>query len=1356
MMNACLIAPIIKGKRSLLYEGLYKATGKDRKLTNFLYALSKQDSIKSQFESKDYNSQGEIKPKVFMEKLGVNNLVTTQQALQNERRAIGATDSNDKPIGYNTPDEIYQRVMDYNDSHQEYKANIKFADGKFQIELNGLNAANYEASRSLESRKAEFDEVVNYLATLGFDTNFTDEVRTANANFLNSVGFKRTLKDMAEYSAPGQNGYIFTPQTARLLMDLFVPSPLLERIKDRFGDETMEVLSFVSGRDLTVLSPEASALLDSYWKNKVETFLVGARTKLATIKPRDLETAAQHARSQIAHGTTDYFGVSSAEINKTLKDLYSLYYLDKETLDTLHQSIQSLSAAADTFLRLGVKNLEIQRSKQGTKRGDDVQLKALKREIERGRYAQSIVSFLENLEEKISRQQEEIDSLANQFTSAPNSLEAINKLSGVILDVLDTYGAYHSILETLMNVDQLEQDQMDVPAELIDQIKVVANSLQATLVNAKNFARDKQFDCVYAFMKLHWGPDDIKEFGDEQYSLEQILRAAQSDINLLDRFIYSLNECNDTALGIIYEVVKTKNRDRNAILHRGQFIVRTLTENLYKESSSEFMFVRDENNIPTGKLISNINYEKFEADREAERQRLIDEGYTGRELTEKLDKWEKRNTRRVKPFTNSIYTNAIIEYATELYGRIATPDDYSIEVVVPDPKKYGDTSAIDNLTSTQREYYYKMMALRSVLSVGLPNAEFGFFNAIQLSADFTTALKEAGGNPTRLLQMVKNMVTDAFQHREDDDEYGLSDILADNDLKQALSDVNGHELMKLPIFFTHEIKDKTRLSTDFSRGMLAMMATTVQYNEMNKVLDSLMLTKDWMLSQRETQKTAGSQVMTDMFTWGREMYINSVNNDVGASSSAGLLMDFYEKNVYGRTKKDEGTVTVFGCRVSVDKAVDFLTGYTSVTGLSMNLLGAQANMLVGKLQMIIEAGCGEFFDLKDFAVGEVEYFHLLPELLLELTSNNKSSKLGLLMEQFDVLDDYFNQLKEAGFYKSPIGKMLGNTNIMFLYGMGEHCLHAVTMLAVLNRTKLYDTQTNTEVSLLSAYEVNKVGSNGKLNVDTTRYKWIERDSKGKMTSTREITGDDFTRVEKIISYCNKSMHGAFGDVDRGMIHRYAAGRLIMNFRQWMPAHYGRRFRGLHYDADLGEFRRGFYVSAAPFVWECVKDFKNMKLQWGTHWEELSPMDQYNCKRALAETIIFASLVMSNLSLGRYKDKKGNWAYRNLMYQVKRMLMEVQASTPIPMPGSGFGLMGFEKNIITTLNSPAAALNTIEKLATIADLSTLFETVENGKHRGENLYLHKMERAVPFYGSVRKQMNLGEEDYLFNVFKQAQK
>ena len=82
-------------------------------------------------------------------------------------------------------------------------------------------------------------------------------------------------------------------------------------------------------------------------------------------------------------------------------------------------------------------------------------------------------------------------------------------------------------------------------------------------------------------------------------------------------------------------------------------------------------------------------------------------------------------------------------------------------------------------------------------------------------------------------------------------------------------------------------------------------------------------------------------------------------------------------------------------------------------------------------------------------------------------------------------------------------------------------------------------------------------------------------------------------------------------------------------------------------------------------------------------------------------------------------------------------------------------MGFVKNLITIMNSPIAAINTMENIAGILDFTNLACTVGSGKDEGQNLYLHNLKKEIPFYGSITKQAGLGNEDYLFNVFKQNQ-
>lgn len=125
--------------------------------------------------------------------------------------------------------------------------------------------------------------------------------------------------------------------------------------------------------------------------------------------------------------------------------------------------------------------------------------------------------------------------------------------------------------------------------------------------------------------------------------------------------------------------------------------------------------------------------------------------------------------------------------------------------------------------------------------------------------------------------------------------------------------------------------------------------------------------------------------------------------------------------------------------------------------------------------MLIESGTffgGEFFDFKDMIVAEKQYFGNIFEILGECVSNNKKNKMALLMDEFDATENFYQDLVQTGFYKQPIGKILGNKSLMFMYGMGEHLLHAEGMLACMNNIKVVKLDENgKEIERGTMYDV---------------------------------------------------------------------------------------------------------------------------------------------------------------------------------------------------------------------------------------------------------------------------------------------
>lgn len=1301
--DACTLFPIKNGEPSKLYKDLYNLTKKDRPLTNLLYAISLQKDILKLFSKDDLNTQGEPKTKIYVEKLNINSILLEKAQIEKAAKELDAIDDSGDVIYYDDPNSIISDVMDFNKSHDKLKAVIKYNAEGFYIDVDTINAENYNANSVLETRINIEEAIVDLFKDSGLNTTLSD----MSKKLFNPINIYFAINSLKGLKKSTDN---INELLASLLVDLYESDPLMVRIKAQFGEDTAKAISQVSGyyyKD----SVEVTSMQEKQIKNMLSKINTSMKKIMRTA---EIDTLIEEAKEKVGPEKT-YMGTGSMSVRDTLKELYKDYHIDQDSTNILGKRVKRMSEAAKQLLQIQIARLNEERLK-GFSSINERKLKKTQKEIDTGIYLKGIVDMLEDINKDIKTQEKLLDRKMNNLKKDPSNLTAINELSKLINDQLDLVATYEDVLQRLINNDFLENDDVISEESLLDSISDVATTLHDKIIRMKTNSRKKQVDVVKAFFRIYWG--DEKELPDGTIiTIDDVMEMANRDINFFDRFIYAANTTNNEQMNLIAEACKQAHERRDNILRKKLKEVRVATKKLHDSGSSfGFMFERDKDGYPS-KIVSDYDYKKFDEELAKYKDSIKnDPSIEEEEYDELISEWKHKHMESIEfKYVDSEGKNQTLELKVPVF-----------KTSIPLKKR---------LTSAQYDYWKTMMYMKAEMLSKIDAASNeDLFNVIEIGTDMTTALAESGGNPVVAYNTLKNKIVGLFKEREDDTEYG--NVLDANNVKSTHVNARGEEIMTLPLFYTHEIKDRSRVSTDFSRSMIAYMASSIHYIEMNKILDALMLAKDYML-QKQVTKESGGNILADTHKLAKDTY-TAIATTAGINTSLkGLADDFYERIVYGRLKKNEGHI--WGTKIRIDKAADTLTGYTSIAGLSVNILGAQANILVGKLQMLIESGLGmggEFFGVKDMMYADAKYFQLLMPLLNEINSNNKSSFLGLLMEKFDVLDDFYERIKETGFYKNPISKIIGNGNLFFLYGIGEHLLHAQGMLAVLHNKKnnVLDKHGN-EVSLLDALEVIKDETgNGELMI---------KDGYTKKNGEK-LTEADLQKIKRKIAYVNKSMHGAFGTFEKGMIHKYAVGRLIMNFRQWMPAHYQRRFRGLHYDTDLGEYREGYYVSGYKFIKGCVQDLVKAKIQWVARYKELSEMQKYNLRRAAAETIIMVMLITAISLLGDEKDKKGNWAYRDLIYQLKRMQMETFASTPL----SGYG---FLDNIIKVLNSPAAALKTTERISHLLKLTDIFSTIQDGKYKGENRYFHNLERDLPFYGQLVKALELGESEDLFKLF-----
>jgi hypothetical protein len=206
----------------------------------------------------------------------------------------------------------------------------------------------------------------------------------------------------------------------------------------------------------------------------------------------------------------------------------------------------------------------------------------------------------------------------------------------------------------------------------------------------------------------------------------------------------------------------------------------------------------------------------------------------------------------------------------------------------------------------------------------------------------------------------------------------------------------------------------------------------------------------------------------------------------------------------------------------------------------------------------------------------------------------------------------------------------------------------------------------------------------------------------------------------------------------------ALGRMAMQFRQWMPEHYNRRFASAYYDAQLEQMREGFYRSAGRFTWELMKEARELKFQWRTRWKHLSNEERRNCRRAATEACMFATLCIMCSAMAGWKDKNKKVRWKMFIwYNLLRAKLESGASFPLSTD--------FFKNIVTLLQSPAAAVKSLDRFTGLLEFWNIFHEIKSGRYKGWSEYERNLVKAVPLYSQFLKFLDLGKDNYMFNYF-----
>lgn len=1312
MARNCAIIPQVRNNKgqvvdSKLFKGLLAYTGNNRSEATRLYLITKSSEFIKNWNPRltlDENNEPTLRS--LLQKTNLSDVIPESKVLERLNREIGYYKRGmDRPALWVNNDENYQKLLQKaisfnqtSDFRDDYVAKIiKIQDTESPRIFIGVKVEKRNRLNSIDADKMAYNANLNsrlrdILAANGIAVGaLTDLEKRMGINGVTDFDVARTAANgMIEMIrlANGIEGEKALPEEfAHFAIEAMGESPLINRlinnlsssglIGEILGDEYETYNTLYKGDTAKLAKEAAGKLLAKHllksepigqkpYKNLLERVISAIKSFFKTMNANQIQKAMYEADKDFGRLARDILnGRMDEEINVGNINSSGLFYQTNERVQRDRRLLQD------------IMNNELKRLKIYEKRNPNSQFSANQRllidrlelELADNNEVEGIYAFLDNALEELQKVSSRLEVLRN--TPATNA----NERASVLRDVRNYMYSYKNIIEDIRKA--LVDEERYTNNRYGQRVRVALDNASILIGDLFVKYNDVSMPLFVDFIKPFVGENIMIPFGKfkgKVIKAEDLVKMADEDISLFDRWLDSMADSSDYMLKVMDQAVKKSKEQARLRTIDVMKQLQAATIKLEKAGikNTDWMFERDSKGNLSGNYISEINQALFK-EKVREMFKSLNEKYGKNPIGENAEKYKKE---RQAWF------------------------DANMEIVngkkVPKMSIYGNKQ-YQRLNAAQKEYYDTVMNIKSQLDSYLPEKYTTLTNAVKIRKDLLERVKSSDGVKSGAKQIWES-IKDEFIRRTDDVDFGD---------RATVKDFEGNEVQTLPIYFTKlkEGESANDLSTDIVSTLTAYAAMANDFDEMNKVIDVLELGRD-LLRERQVIQTQGGKPLVEKFKAVGRKVESKLTKEGEATRFVQRLNDFFEMQVYGRYMADEGT---FG-KINIDKGkvANFVNRVTSMNNLALNVLSGISNLATGKVMMRIESFAGEFFNEKNTITADRIYGQSLPAYLAEIGNRVKTSKLALWDELFNVMQEYEQDVREVNFdRKTWFSRMFGTSTLFFMNNAGEHWMQNRTSLALADAYKM-KAPNGKIVSLWDAMEVVPIDKNNKKAGAKLQLKQGYTKADGSA-----FTQDDIIKFSRRSAAINQRMHGIYNKADRSAVQRLAIGRMGMMFRKWIKPSLNRRFKSVTYNYDLDAWTEGYYRTSGRFLLQLARDLRETQFNLAARWNELTPTEKANIRRALTETGHFLA-VMAIIGLIEWSDDKDRpWLVRMAEYQARRLYTELGAMIPgKPMISEGLKI----------IKSPAAGVNTIENMLDLTKLLNpwnYMDELQSGRYEGHS-------------------------------------
>lgn len=536
---------------------------------------------------------------------------------------------------------------------------------------------------------------------------------------------------------------------------------------------------------------------------------------------------------------------------------------------------------------------------------------------------------------------------------------------------------------------------------------------------------------------------------------------------------------------------------------------------------------------------------------------------------EKLDEWKNKNDIKYNKGNNDAWTNVYVQ-------GLLTPKN---------PEEY------------YTEEYKNLLRGENKPLLNFYNMYTEQMNTLAVLADF-----QIGENwlPEIRKDMIDTMVQDGYimglKQQYENVKNAIKVVDADDGFQQVQTD--GYlGSRKVPIFFTHSV-GKGNKSLDLSKSLMIFSDFVHKYKGHKDNEYAILAMRELLANTTGVKQTKGKLGLFK--TAARD----EANNILKSKDNNAEMLKAFDKwikfYIYGEKKQDSSA--------AANKVVDTMVGISSYKSIALNMLSASAGHVNAEAQLNYLAKKANYFSRESLGKSRKDQkrFKALLESFRKSTNDTEKveSKMLFAAMFFEMAQESLTYEKANSVSASTMRSTMKKDFAYFMQRWSDDVIDNTTLGAMMRDYAIDPTTGHTQpiYKLKEFYKNNPKYKNTEWKSLWDSIIMHKKDLPDSLTSeqrdkldmfkgpviinqhTGEIMGDrtftDFRRKAKeVVSRAKGNMSNA----DTALYKTYAVGRLLMQYRGWIPSTVLERVKSEQYNLTMEQFEVGRWVAAQKML-----------------------------------------------------------------------------------------------------------------------------------------------------------------------------